>query len=325
MSFRPELTFGVELEFLVAVLDPGVRDPEPTNTRPVYLTGNHPTLTKGAELAVRARVGEALSQVAISTVNTKKTEYEQPPCPDEEFPQEFFTKPRSWTIKTDESLEAPDKDYVWYPIEIVSPPLLYVGKHLEDVHKICEALTNNFRVNVNRSCGLHIHVGDGLDGFNHSTIKSLVACLWSFEQQLSLIHPLHRLQNEWSPGIDGQCALSREAERDGKTSRSACLDIIFGTKSTNDLLDLIGSTNYAFGAYNFAYLRTPYEQPTKRTVEFRYHEGTLDPRRVLNWLVVCQGLVKWAMYTPSEYVKQLCQEYADLPPNKVTLGQVYIR
>lgn len=79
----------------------------------------------------------------------------------------------------------PDFDkFVWIPLEICSPKLSWTQRDraLENIGKVCDALTQRLGAVANHSCEAHVHVGrdDGLF-FSLGSMKRLATLLWLSE------------------------------------------------------------------------------------------------------------------------------------------------
>ncbi len=55
---------------------------------------------------------------------------------------------------------------------------------MEEIKKVCGVVTTNFRVQLNKSCGLHVHVGNSNHGFYLSVMGKLMAMMYVFESTL---------------------------------------------------------------------------------------------------------------------------------------------
>lgn len=318
------LTFGVEFEFALAVLRPEDKDKNPTDPRPVHLTGKYSPYNVLANESVYQRIAWALQNAGIDAAPLTVAEdgnSEVPLIPDASGPHSLL-KYDKWGIKEDGSIQAPDASYYYYPIELVSPPLYMTEGSISDVRNVCETIPSNFRVNSNQSCGLHVHVGDGVNGFDLPTLKSLLAMLWIFEPQIETIHPQHRLESHFASGLYGNTYLSMLSMHGSQGKRLPGLDIIYAVDSINKLLELLSAVavrRYR-GAYNFAPQTRPFgEYDLKRTIEFRQHEATLDADRVENWIRVCEGIMRYAKNTPFANVERFCRANADRSIEKFTL------
>jgi hypothetical protein len=88
------------------------------------------------------------------------------------------------------------------------------------------------------------------------------------------------------------------------------LDEIYKTTSINQLIKLMSASDgsgWKMGV-NLGNLLEPYvderrsfhhPDDLKKTIEFRQHEGTLDPKAVYNWAKVCVNLVEFAQEVPT--------------------------
>lgn len=57
-------------------------------------------------------------------------------------------------------------------VEVISKILKAGEEAFLEVGKVANILSKPFRTEVNRSCGLHIHVGNGDAGFDLGTLKN---------------------------------------------------------------------------------------------------------------------------------------------------------
>lgn len=294
------LTFGVEFEFLLAILPDGATDPYPDDPRPVSLLSTPVPNYAPIEQSRAERHFSTLAPVCQAVVNTLKAS--NIPA----FP--FFNRGSSrwpaspadllgWEVKWDVSLQAPllstndpRKAYEWVQMEVVSPVFFALEESFEKVAFVCDLLTSRFRTNVNGSCGLHVHVGDGQRGFRLEQLKSLMAALWCFEPQIQRLHPPERTKDTafYCRPLRPKAWIAR-----GKrlTNLEACAKI-FGYEKEEELIRwLNGAGSHAYKLENLI-LRG--SAGSKRTVEFRQHEGTLDPQRVVSWAKFCVRIVTWA-------------------------------
>jgi hypothetical protein len=56
-------------------------------------------------------------------------------------------------------------------------------------------MSNQSRVNLDPSCGLHVHVENKTRGLDFATTRNLLSTLFTFEAQIEEIHPLYRRNN----------------------------------------------------------------------------------------------------------------------------------
>ena len=291
------LTFGVEFEFWFATLDLSSPDPNPDDKRPVTRLAQPLDRRSGPEI-----IAKALSDAGL-------------PSRPEFLHEESEKTDTMWLVGVESSLLLPNRLYDWYPVEVKTPPYYYCPESLEAVKYGLHILTKNFRLHINESCGLHVHIGNGLSGFDLKTLRTLMAFLWTFEPVLCQIHPnrpfvdsgyddmyyppLRRetaLAKTWRRplppnALDAENNLEDQPNRSALTVRQG-LSAILQQDDIHSLTELLNTRKKL--AYNIKYLREPFEHQTKRTIEFRQHEGCLDGDRVIAWIQTAAGIVGFA-------------------------------
>ncbi|MCJ1462923.1 hypothetical protein MMC07_001527 [Pseudocyphellaria aurata] len=190
-------------------------------------------------------------------------------------------------------------------------------------------------------CGFHVHVGlpvpitDGpLPTFDLPTLQHLAYILVMYEAKISTLHAPSRragsmaaeidivtnldifseatlaenLANEdefdwdsWSasaPPSDAS-AESNEAWEEERVSYAVTRRLIFARDLTVAKLSNLMCGNTKGHIVNFTYLAR--EDGFPRTVEFRQHEGSLDPEAVRWWILFVTGLVKLAAHMAKQF------------------------
>ncbi|CAG8953843.1 hypothetical protein HYFRA_00006735 [Hymenoscyphus fraxineus] len=316
---RDRLTYGVELEFAVAGLAPEFEDPAPNDPRSVR--GVLGTARPDNQDKVNIRVLKYIASILTSYGIPAEAREGTPPSALNPIENPWTAKdPKSWIVTTDDSIEpTADGDYYFHKIEITSPAFYYGKTSLEAVSQVCGVLNSNLRIQLNDSMALHVHVGNGTKGFTTETVRGVMATAFTFEPQIEKIHPesfrgeykyapnlrdFSRLRNmqEWmkpsGTGLTKHEVFYREARY-----LTQSLNKILACDDIQEIADLTAysrpEVDGARMAYNINYLVSP--QPgtigvegSKKTIEFRQHEGTVDPRRVVNWIRFCVGLVEFA-------------------------------
>lgn len=185
--------------------------------------------------------------------------------------------PRGWNAQRDGSIQAGRGRM---GVEVVSP-ILKGAEGLNQLATVLQWLRDN-GAKVNRSTGLHVHVG--FRG-TEQQMASVVACVANYEKALYASTGTHaRETGSYCRPIQEDSAYQRRF-RDGA--------------STQNLLDRYRVLNV-----------TPALSGNKPTVEFRVFAGTLNTVKVLSYVRICLGLVergltlsrktKWVAKTPVE-------------------------
>ncbi|MCP4651501.1 MAG: amidoligase enzyme [PVC group bacterium] len=150
----------------------------------------------------------------------------------------------SWKIVTDSSINGQNG------AEVVSPILNGIDG-LEQIKKVCEAL-NAVGAKVNKSCGLHVH--HEASDITPKQMKNLLTFYAKNEKTIDSFMPTSRRENNAY-----YCQSAWKA-----------LSAIESGSRLNDL-----------SRYNKVNLKSFYRQGT---IEFRHHSGTLDCRKINNWV-----------------------------------------
>jgi len=172
-----------------------------------------------------------------------------------------------WKVTTDGSLGYD------YGVEIVSPPLSGEAG-FDALRKVCQVLTR-LRCKVNKSCGLHVHVGARHRSV--ANLKSLVRAYKHFE----LV-------------IDSFLAPSRRGN-----SNQFCQSSHISNETNFDVATTVREVGLASGQYGFDHARSSgrYRKlnlmsfPGYGTVEFRQHQGTVEGRKAEMWVRFCLRMV----------------------------------
>lgn len=152
-------------------------------------------------------------------------------------------------------------------IECVSPVL--GGKNgLKSLKACCNAL-NKAGVKVNKSCGMHVHIGAG-----KLTDEQYVNVFINYQKLERVIDTFmaesRRANNsQWCKSLQG---------KDFETCRTR-----------NDVMYAMnGSRYYKVNALSYG---------RHKTIEFRQHQGSTDYEKISNWVNFCAKLVKFSMNT----------------------------
>ncbi|TGO60954.1 hypothetical protein BCON_0031g00320 [Botryotinia convoluta] len=291
------LTFGVELEFLLATVPRGGENPHPSDPRevdPRILADedsiNYDIERKMEEVSIPATVKESecgnSGEVAAATAT-------------------------NWILKTDVTVgpgaQSPStRKYYQYGMEITSPPYYYDAATRRAVETVVRALRNNYLVRVNESTGLHVHVGNGYHGFEWPILRNFMAIAWTYERQIVLMIPEARLDNIYCKSLYEESSLGRS--NPGLTR----LEFLNRILSLTDNLQVVKELGRKCAGFNIRNLNPPFRSNSgKRTIEFRHHPGTLDPESILHWLHICVKLVEKACLIKNEE-KLLEQLQADV-------------
>lgn len=148
--------------------------------------------------------------------------------------------------------------------EVVSP-ILCGEKGFDSLRKLCSAL-DSVNAKVNKSCGLHVHVG---------------AAYITDEHYCRLVRNYQRLENV----IDTFMAPSRRGNYNSYSRTLQGIDF----SSCITKRDILAKMN--FDRYYKVNARA-YER--HKTIEFRQHQGTTDYEKISNWVRFLAKLVEYS-------------------------------
>lgn len=174
--------------------------------------------------------------------------------------------------------------------ELVSPIL----KSLKSLETVCEVI-NEAGARVNKSCGLHVHLG--AEKITLEQWCRIVLNYAAIEAVIDSFQPRSRRANNntYCATITGECAgRVRELYDDIKCGE---------TKTMSDLQRCFNYDRYhkvnvmAWDAH--------------KTIEFRQHGGTTDYEKIKNWIGFLTALVSWSI--AHEELLSGCNTIDDLP------------
>ncbi|MCJ1234318.1 hypothetical protein MMC14_002277 [Varicellaria rhodocarpa] len=305
------LTFGVELEFLLAYF------PQPLAPDTILVrqeNGSAEDFQERYEWVERSqqrkRFRAALLEAGLQVNPIGKTDYTKWTIHKDgsvvPTKKEIMTKVHQWADKSQTQLTEEERKTIRYvDVEIISPVFTYGTNALSEIEKAVKAITKGFPVLTPDTSGLHIHVGNSSNGFPLQTIKNLALLTHCFENQINQIHPAHRLRH-------GYCMLPRLAFEPEDRDPWTIAGIIDAINDKDEFLTFFGRERNGgdmpnhYRAYNFGNLGP---LMSKQTIEFRQHKGTLDMAEIRNWVITTNTLVNLAHSSDSDAIADFVINY----------------
>ncbi|KAB8291157.1 hypothetical protein EYC80_009845 [Monilinia laxa] len=311
-------SFGVEFEFLIAVLDnPRTSNPNPRDPRNVYFpptehdaAPSYFTLPAGKEdwaneWSIYAHIKRTLSSIGLPTE-----------------PGSAHSNFAMWEITRDGSIQPPQapppkfqkaysdwQTYTYVPIEVRTPAYYYSEDALRDVRDFCKIMRKYYLTTLNDSCGLHVHIGYGNQGFELAHLRRFATLLHAFEPQLESLHPEHRVDDRnfhclsFRRSTYWQWSFRGEHERPATVLQSMAFLMSCATRDAfREAVHSEGSKgvfSYMGGSAAWKFESMGTESRVRAvgvpdTIECRQHAGSLDPDEVVNWVRTVVGLVEYA-------------------------------
>ncbi|PQE06290.1 amidoligase enzyme protein [Rutstroemia sp. NJR-2017a BBW] len=273
-SPRPNLTFGLELEFSLAVLPVSFRDIHPHHTRSVYTPIRDPKLPVDAPASsdawnddhlthgihgnflkhevkwtknAKAHIASFLESHGFRSTVTGSfnCRLANDISVKEKFDQEV------WTVAEDNSItRGYNHGYFLLGIEIKTPPLLFNESSLQKVRNVLNLLSKKYMILCDESSSIHVHIGKSGKSFSLDTVKNFTMLAYTLEEQLSLLHPKRYSTGPfvlgwslpYSPLIRQYSKLSRQAKnlltKRGGSALNHALDLIYSKTNINSIVDL---------------------------------------------------------------------------------------
>ncbi|KAI0888097.1 putative amidoligase enzyme-domain-containing protein [Annulohypoxylon maeteangense] len=210
-------TFGVELEIIVAWLWDDEPDPHQAiaSTLPPIL--RCPVSLKKAYDEGTVVGEEKITKLIFKTFTDILKKHGLPT----DLMEGIYDQ---WRIKSDETVSSIEGDYKWSGMEIVSPVERASDESFQLIRYTLDLLRSNYRIMVNNTCGLHVHVGDGSELMPLDHVKRVAGLFWAADPLLACIHPPHRRTNFWCQSIRERSNLAHGLIRDddNQTHLSTC-------------------------------------------------------------------------------------------------------
>jgi hypothetical protein len=274
------ITFGVEVEFMVPFIFDDEEDPEEHDWRQLNIINSGHGIDPSLQIHTELRLTLAINGLPAIRMGRE-------------------ILPTQWAVVHDASVVASNSMEElygdrWSDVEVVSPALPVDAFSFNDVQVAINSIFSQYRMYTPPSCGTHVHVGNGTNGFTLDALKNIAGFLYIFERQLSALHPLHRQDND-------MCFSMRQW-----STISGCFhDLLKGLQSIyrrttiESLVTLVHDYDEGYPPdhpnhlirgmqYNFKNLL---RDDGRKTIEFRQFEATSDGLEVRRWAETCTAIV----------------------------------
>ncbi|RTE78768.1 hypothetical protein BHE90_006757 [Fusarium euwallaceae] len=164
----PRVSFGVELEFLVFNRTTGVDDES---------VAGLPSIEVGY-IPVEDRIAQTLRAHGLDAYTRDERENDR------------SRRTFGWFVDYDGSVteHSAPLGAAWETIELNSPPMYSCDEAFRLLEVVVRILTTNFRLRVNQTCGVHVHVGNGPHHLDMRAARNYAALLWASDSVLSTLH-----------------------------------------------------------------------------------------------------------------------------------------
>lgn len=196
----------------------------------------------------------------------------------------------TWKITTDASLAGAAKGLT---AEVVSP-ILSGREGLAKVTRVIECL-NAIGCRVNKTCGFHVHWNCA--DFTGKNVLSLLRFYAKFERVIDyLVSPSRRGDvNRHCRSMVKDTDLAWVSDLD-RTERLRASDVAFSFEDKHSEQVVNPITRRQEKRSSRYHKVNVFAYNSFGTIEFRQHQGTLNPEKAVNWIVFTQQLVNKAKH-----------------------------
>ena len=190
-----------------------------------------------------------------------------------------------WKVVHDGSLHSAPAGFVG--VEVVSP-ILQGEDGIAQTVKVMDVV-KAFGAKVNKSCGLHVHVG--AQNGSATQHKNLAKMFIKYEHHFDALCPESRRTNQY-------CKSNREfaaagAARTYEAQVSAVFAKLDGLRSISAIATVMNGGYDQRNHYTHnRYFKLNFQSMASHgTVEFRQQAGTVEAQKAVSWIRLCVGLV----------------------------------
>lgn len=158
---------------------------------------------------------------------------------------------------------------------------------------------------VNNQCGLHVHV-DARD-FTYYDLRRLLLAYTKIENALFSIVAPERIHSRYCRPCATGYAKNLNRPEQNKDSKKRIISNIYGADLANgqisaDFMHNLRNHKYNNARYSALNIHSWY---FRGTIECRMHQGSKNPKHIINWGILWAGILDYAMKTPESVIKQL--------------------
>ncbi|RYP77375.1 hypothetical protein DL771_001170 [Monosporascus sp. 5C6A] len=115
-----------------------------------------------------------------------------------------------WEVEIDSSIQPPNQsEYHRCTVEITSPAEVASDESFSAITYAVNLLTSKYRMSLNPSCGLHVHVGRGADLLELGALRRVAGLSWAADPLLGCLHPPPKRFCYYSQSIRERTRLAR--------------------------------------------------------------------------------------------------------------------
>lgn len=202
---RYQLSFGVEFEFYLAYRADHP-NPDPEDPRQIYGIVDEDSTYKENRKQAHAHMTRTMDNVGLPAWS--------------KYAADTHSSPHKWEVKKDTTVGDFDlQGYKFLGVEVTTPPLRYSKQSRNLIRAFPDLFTRKYRLSCTDRTALHVHVGNGYQGFEPVVLCNLFSVLWVFCDRLDALHP-HSCQHihaqpggYWCPSLRKYSKLSDQVSK----------------------------------------------------------------------------------------------------------------
>jgi hypothetical protein len=173
--------------------------------------------------------------------------------------------------------------------ELVSP-VLYGLKGLAQVYEILLLLQEFPEIQVNETCGFHVHHGVDPEAYGDQELFQLLRIVSIFEPYIYCLLPEERREAETCRPLE--IDLFDWYRRDSQGGNPLVKSLWYSAENRNGNPEPVRQGKYHPSRYHGLNLHSYW---FRGTIEFRYFPSLLDePEELMQWIIFTQFLVEWS-------------------------------
>jgi len=170
----------------------------------------------------------------------------------------------------------------------IQVPASSSGKTYKLVHQACESLEEN-GFEISKKCGLHVHIEYPS---RLKTIKHLLLMIYACEPVFYAINPKSRQDNNFCQPLNKAFSVHEivrtKAEEIDKLFYSKKHPRLTESEIRNFKKCKFNECRYfGFNLHSLFY---------QKTIEFRYHAGTIDPKKIMRWVDFLKAILLYVRF-----------------------------
>ena len=187
------------------------------------------------------------------------------------------------------------ENYHYFMVTILTPLLPRNQDSIQSIQKVCDLVEDNYETWVSAGeAQFNVYIVKGENGFTEQIIKQMLAVIWTFERSIDTMHGKNR-DRDLRQSMHECWLLGREVASGHLTESKALEEILAATAP--EAIDLCCHPDPWLGQkYDARAFAGGRPSKTPR-MNFEQHVATMDGQDIEHWIKVCWGIMDFAERT----------------------------